>query len=64
MRRSSIETHRLPSRAAQRAVELGPVELMSLLEWRLRKHPRALRNQRRRYRQFCLGLYHRLERAA
>jgi hypothetical protein len=54
---------RFPSRAEQRAVELGPVELMNLLEWRLRTRPRALRPQRRKYSQFCLELYRRLRRA-
>jgi hypothetical protein len=46
-----------------RAVELGPVELMALLEWELRHRPRALRNARREYVDLCQRLYARLARA-
>lgn len=47
----------------QRAEEIGPSELMALLEWELRDRLRALRNVRREYRAFCLRLYRRLARA-
>lgn len=50
-------------RREERAVELGPAELMVLLEWALRNRPRAVRNVRRSYREFCVALYRRLERA-
>lgn len=46
-----------------RAEELGPVELIALLEWELRDQPRSLRKIRRIYSDFCLALYSRLERA-
>lgn len=51
-----------PSAARLRAEELGPVELMALLEFSLRNRPRALRNVRRQYSDFCLKLYRRLGR--
>jgi len=47
----------------ERAVELGPVELMALLEWELRRRPVALRNARTKYKEFCVALYRRLEKA-
>lgn len=47
----------------QRAEEIGPSELMALLEWQLRDRPCALRNVRREYSGFCLRLYRRLVRA-
>ena len=46
-----------------RAVELGPVELIALVEWELRDRPRALGNARREYIAFCHRLYRRLTRA-
>jgi hypothetical protein len=46
-----------------RAVELGPEELMALLEWELRNRPRALRNRRIEYKTFCRRLHQRLTRA-
>jgi len=58
-----MSRQRFPSRAEQRAVELGSIELMNQLEWALRKQPRALRAQRRKYIRFCLELYRRLVRA-
>jgi hypothetical protein len=51
------------SQRKERAVEVGPVELMALLEWELRHRPRALRNIRMKYTQSCLRLYVRLEKA-
>lgn len=55
-------------RRESRAVELGPVELMALLEWELSMglygdRPRALRNVRQRYVDFCRQLYRRLQEA-
>jgi hypothetical protein len=47
---------------SERAVALGPVELMNLLEWELRTRPRALRHTRKKYRDFCRCLYRRLQR--
>jgi hypothetical protein len=61
---TDVVRQRFPSRAELRAVELGPAELMNLLEWKLRKRPRALRHARRRYCQFCVALYRNLERNA
>jgi hypothetical protein len=52
-----------PSFAEQRAVELGPQELMNLIEWQLRRRPRSLRNVRSKYRTFCLDLYKMLKQA-
>jgi hypothetical protein len=49
------------SPTTERAVELGPVELMALLEWELRNRPRALQNQRKKYIAFCVELYRKLE---
>lgn len=46
-----------------RAIALGPIELMNLLEWRFRNRPTALLNVRREYREFCIKLYNRLRRA-
>lgn len=51
------------SHREERAVQLGPLELMAQLEWTLRDRPRALRIVRRIYREFCVALYRRLERA-
>jgi hypothetical protein len=45
------------SQLEERAVEVGPVELMNLLEWELRKQPRALRKVRQRYVDLCVALY-------
>lgn len=53
-----------PSPRQRRAIDLGPVEIMALLEWRLRDRPTALRNARRLYEKFCLILYRLLERAS
>lgn len=46
------------------ATKRGCDELQSRLEWMLRERPRALANARRRYLDFCLWLYGRIERAA
>jgi hypothetical protein len=54
---------RFPSPAEQRAVELGAAELITLVEWQFRNSPRALRNVRTKYRQFCVALYGCLKRA-
>jgi hypothetical protein len=54
---------KFPSAQRQRAEELGPVELIALLEWQLRNRPRALRNCRGRYASFCFWLYRYLARA-
>jgi hypothetical protein len=54
---------KLEAERVRRAVELGPIELMSLIEWELRSRPRALRNARRKYRDFCVALYRRPEKA-
>jgi hypothetical protein len=59
----TIKPRRFPSRAAQRALALGPVELIALLEWELRTRPRALRHARKKYRDFCRALYRRLQRS-
>jgi len=45
------------------ALKRGVDELESRLEWVLRERPRALANARRRYQDFCLLLYGRIERA-
>lgn len=45
----------------QRATEIGPIELMSLLEWRLRSRPKSLRNARRSYVKLCVEMYRQLE---
>ena len=45
------------------AIELGPVELMALLGWQLRKRARALKNARQVYIDCACELYRRLERA-
>lgn len=46
------------------ALKRGSDELQSRLEWILRERPRALANARRRYVDFCLRLYGRIERVA
>lgn len=51
------------SQREERAVEVGPVELMALLEWELRYQPRALRNIRTKFKRFCVELFQRLEKA-
>ncbi len=53
-----IETERV-----RRAVEIGPDELMNHLEYQLQHRPRALKNARSRYKQFCVALYRRPEKA-
>jgi hypothetical protein len=57
-----MKRRQFPSAVRRRAEELGPVELMTLLEFRLKDRPRSLRNVRREYSNFCLSLYQRLER--
>lgn len=47
----------------KRAIELGPIELVALLAWELNRRPRALRNVRTKYKQFCVELFQRLEKA-
>jgi hypothetical protein len=54
--------NRMPTAKMQRAVELGAIELVALLEWELRSRPVALRHLRDRYRDFCAGLLRQLER--
>jgi len=46
-----------------RAVSLGPLELMNLLEFRFQDNPNALRAVRRSYTDFCLSLLTDLENA-
>jgi hypothetical protein len=55
------ETRRFPTDRQLRALELGADELHNRLEWSLRDRPRALRNARLRYRQFCISLVRTLE---
>jgi len=52
---------RWPSRREERALELGPSELMNLLEWHFRNRPVALRNIRAEYRAFCAKLLAQIE---
>jgi hypothetical protein len=59
----AIQPRRFPSDRETRAVCIGVEELVGLLEWRLRKRARALRNLRREYSRLCLSLYSRLQRA-
>ena len=47
----------------KRALELGPIELMALLEWELRDRPRALQTARRIFEKAALALLACLERA-
>ena len=54
---------RFPSKRESPAVELGADELISRLEWVLRDRPRALRNARRRYADFCRHEYQHLKQA-
>jgi len=44
-----------------RAVSLGPVEIMNLAEFQFRNNPNALRTARRLYVDFCLSLLTNLE---
>jgi hypothetical protein len=44
-----------------RAVSLGPVELVCLAEFHFRDHPNRLRVIRRSYTDFCLSLLMKLE---
>jgi hypothetical protein len=44
-----------------RAVSLGPVELMNLAEFQFQDNPNALRTIRRSYTDFCLSLFANLE---
>lgn len=44
------------------ALKRGVDELQDRLEWALRKRPRALANARREYVDFCVRLYHKIER--
>lgn len=46
------------------ALKRGVDELQARLEWLLRDRPRALVTTRRKYRDFCVGLYRAIERAA
>jgi len=54
---------RFPSRRENRAVELGADELIARAGWIFRSRPRGLRNLRRTYRDFCLFLLEKIERA-
>jgi hypothetical protein len=47
----------------ERAIQLGSVELMTLLEWELKDRPGALRNVRTKYQQHCVELFQRLEKS-
>jgi hypothetical protein len=51
-----------PSEKLRRAVDLGPVELMNLVEWQFRNRPVALRNCRALFENFFWRLYRRPER--
>ena len=59
-----VRMRRFPTRHEARAIELGADELHARLEWELRERPRALKNERRRYRAFCLTTFSQLERIA
>jgi hypothetical protein len=52
------------AKAREAALKRGVDELEARLEWLLRERPRALANARRKYLDFCLWLYARIERAA
>jgi hypothetical protein len=61
--KKNIWPRRFPSAMRRRAEEVGAIELLVLLEFRLENRPRALRNLRQRYSDFCVALYHQLRRA-
>jgi hypothetical protein len=56
-------SRRCPSPRQIRAVALGADELANLAEWAFRHRPRTLRSVRKAYRQLCVFLLDRIERA-
>lgn len=51
------------SDAKEAALKRGADDLEDRLEYLLRSRPRALKHARQRYTDFCLRLYHSIERA-